>query len=233
MADAFAPLIAALDAAPAPVAFWWRDDDATRPGPALDRLLDLAGTDPLSLAVIPARVVPALAPVLADRRITVLQHGIAHANHAEAGAKKIELGGRLDPAGAAAGLRAGRDRLAALFPGFRPVLVPPWNRIAPALAAALPDLGYVGLSTFAGHRAEIPGLVQINTHVDPIAWRAGGGLIGPGPAVAATVAALTTPPVGLLTHHAVHNADVWAFLADWLEVIRRHPKARLVDPFSQ
>jgi hypothetical protein len=29
-----------------------------------------------------------------------------------------------------------------------PVLVPPWNRIAPGLVPALPEIGYRGLSTF-------------------------------------------------------------------------------------
>ena len=42
---------------------WWRDDDAVRPGPALDRLLDLASRHdaPLALAVIPAAAETALA----------------------------------------------------------------------------------------------------------------------------------------------------------------------------
>ena len=47
--------------------FWWRDDDAVEPSPALDRLLELAasGRAPLALAVIPARASSGLAAQLA------------------------------------------------------------------------------------------------------------------------------------------------------------------------
>ncbi|HYE00178.1 MAG TPA: hypothetical protein VEH84_12405, partial [Alphaproteobacteria bacterium] len=145
---------------------WWRDDDAVAATPALDRLL--APALPLTLAVIPAAAEPGLAERLRTApAVTVAQHGWSHADHAPPGAKSIELGGR--PAAAvAADLAAGRDRLAALFgERFRPVLVPPWNRIDPAVLPLLPGLGYAGLSTFTPRRAAeaAPRVVRVNSHV--------------------------------------------------------------------
>src|SRR5262249_26910745 len=74
--------------------FWWRDDDAGAPTPALDRLLDLsAGAKaPLGLAVVPKWLTPELAPQLKDQEnVVVLQHGYAHVNHAQ-GRCASELG---------------------------------------------------------------------------------------------------------------------------------------------
>ena len=55
-------------------------------------------------------------------------------------------------------LGTGRMALERLF-GARPlpVLVPPWNRIAPALVPTLPEIGFAGLSTFGARRAHASG----------------------------------------------------------------------------
>src|SRR5690606_25310203 len=93
-------------------------------------------------------------------------------NHAGPGQKKQELGGHRPAEAALADLAAGRHRLAALFgQDLAPVLVPPWNRIAPEVAARLPEIGFRGLSTFgAGDVTEPSGITVVNTHVDPIDW---------------------------------------------------------------
>ena len=48
--------------------FWWRDDDAIAPTPALDRLRACASAAgiPIALAVIPAKATPELAAELRD-----------------------------------------------------------------------------------------------------------------------------------------------------------------------
>ena len=53
--------------------FWLRDDDATRPTPALDRLLGLvhAFDAPLLLAVIPADATEALARRIGGERLVI------------------------------------------------------------------------------------------------------------------------------------------------------------------
>ena len=86
----------------------------------------------------------------------------------------------------------------------------------------MPGLGYNALSTFTPRKTPLaaPGLAQINTHLDPIAWKTGGGLLPPKALVAQLVQHLTDrrlgqtdnfEPYGILTHHLVHDAAIWAF----------------------
>lgn len=226
--------------------FWWRDDDAVAPSTALDRLLDLAATDatPLALAVIPAGTGPALADSLrAHPGVAVLQHGYAHRNHAPANEKKAELGAHRAPAEVTATLAQGRDRLRTLFATqFLPVLVPPWNRIDPALVPALPGLGFSSLSTYGG-KAQPPAdsLAIIDTHVDIVDWRNGRGFVGEAAALALAIRHLAArrrgetacdEVTGLLTHHLVHDQASWAFAAAFITRINAHPAARWLSPFE-
>jgi hypothetical protein len=202
---------------------WWRDDDAADATPALDRLLDLqrAVKVPLALAVVPANATPALAERLAQAPgVDLLQHGYAHTNHAPAPDKKMELGPHRPAMFVLGELGTGRMALERLF-GDRtlPVLVPPWNRIAPALIPTLPEVGYHGLSTFGIRRRAHPvsGLLQVNTHVDLIDWQSR-RFVGEAAAVAALERALaasragTDEPVGILSHHLAMDEEAWDFL---------------------
>jgi hypothetical protein len=217
---------------------WWRDDDAVRPTPALDRLLALAGGLPLALAVIPEPAGEALAQRLADCPcIGVLQHGWRHANHAPSDEKKAELGPHRPPDAMLGELAAGRRRLAALF-GRRsiPVLTPPWNRMTAALVPLLRGAGYAGLSTAGPRRqaAPSPGLIQVNTHADLVAWRSGGfvgtaaalGLIVGHLAARRTGAADAGEPTGLLTHHLVMDGESETFVARLIALTRAHKAVR-------
>lgn len=219
---------------------WWRDDDAVASTPALARLLGLAGTHavPVALAVIPARLEPTLAPALAGHDCVVVQHGYAHRNHARDGGKSRELGGTRVAADVDRELLSGRRALAAAFgERFLPVVVPPWNRIDPDVAGRLAGLGFAGLSTF-GPRHDAPaGIVQCNTHVDPIAWRRGRAFAGTDAACAQLVAHLSArrlgavdaaEPTGLLTHHLVFADDAWDFVGTLLARTRHHPGARWI-----
>jgi hypothetical protein len=237
----------AWGAAGAVATLWWRDDDAVAATPALDRLLDIAmeAGAPLALAVIPALAEPALAERLRRApRIAVLQHGYAHLNHAPAGAKKAEFGPGRAPAAAMAELAAGRDRLAHLFDGggtvVLPVLVPPWNRIAPAAVRALPGLGFAGLSVYRARAAAAaaPGIAAVNVHADVIDWRGDRGFVGEAAALRLIVDHLRArrrgavdgrEPTGLLTHHLVHDDDTWRFTTDLVRRVAEHPAARWLD----
>ncbi len=89
---------------------WWRDDDAAAPCGRLDRLLQIAGTVPVALAVIPAAAELGLAarlgvpgtgptepppiepppiepPPTEPPGVTILQHGWRHSNHAAGSGK--------------------------------------------------------------------------------------------------------------------------------------------------
>ena len=207
------------------VQLWWRDDDAADVSVALDRLLDLQRQTavPLALAVVPAQATAALAERLAGAAaIEVLQHGYAHADHALPPDKKSELGVHRPAMLVLGELGTGRMALERLFASRAlPVLVPPWNRIAPVLVPALPEIGFTGLSTFnARQRAEpAKGLRQINTHVDVIDWKDSRGFVGQDVALAALVEALrqsrsaTSEPVGLLSHHLAMDEGAWDFLS--------------------
>lgn len=220
--------------------FWWRDDDAVAASPQLERLLQIGDRHrvPLSLAVIPASLQQSLPERLQSRRrVTVLQHGYAHQSHAARGQLKLELGGERDPAQTYADLQLGQRLLAEAFgAGFLPVLVPPWNRIDPSLATALPGLGFSGISTMRVRRlaAPAPGLLQVNAHLDPVNWRQRRGFIGLYPAIAILVQHLVArrqgyrdfaEPTGILSHHLAQNEAVWRFLDDLFGFLDRHPAA--------
>lgn len=231
----FSALSAYLDRLARPRAFSWRDDDAGPDHPHLARLLELAERHavPLALAVIPEQLCEAAA-----RRIegcpsaSVLQHGISHCNHAAPGMRKIELGGRVPFGVLKTGLRGGHARLAVRFGArARPVLVPPWNRIDPALIPALTPLGYRGLSTFGPADPFVArcGLIPCNVHVDSIDWRAGRRFIGTDAWVARIVTACEQlppdRPLGLMSHHQVMGEEEFAAWSELLACLNRHANA--------
>jgi hypothetical protein len=213
--------------------FWWRDDDAARPDPALERLLALAhrSANPLALAVVPMQA-EAVAFETAGSGVSIIQHGSDHRNRAGAGAKKTEFAAAESAQAAIARLAQARERLAAWARArFIPVLVPPWNRLPEPLVAQLAPAGFRGLSRF-GARASAqpaPGVRQVNTHVDLVAWHAGRGFVGDDTALRAAVRHLAAKreggadagePTGWLSHHAVHDEAAWAFLERLFETLR-------------
>ena len=232
---------------------WWRDDDAAGVTPALERLLDLADEldVTLALAVIPARADRSLRRLLArSRRVVVFQHGYAHANHAPPGAKKAELGPHRPRSVMRRELAAGRVRLDRLLGGpggvpMLPVLVPPWNRIDPALLPELSGIGFGGLSGFAGRRdATAECLVRADSHVDIVDWPARRAdrrppFVGTSAALGRLVERLAARrrgradpdrPTGLLTHHLVLDEAGWAFAAELVRRSTGHGGARWLDP---
>jgi hypothetical protein len=214
------------------VDFWWRDDDAARPDPALARLLALAQTTatPLALAVIPMQAEHEALESIGPG-VSILQHGSDHRNRAAAGEKKTEFPAAESPIAALARLVAARQRLADLARDrFLPVLAPPWNRLPEALAPQLAAAGYRGLSRY-GRRAAAqagPRLIQVNTHADLIAWHAGRGFAGEEAVLGAAVRHLADKregkadageATGWLSHHAVHDEAAWRFLERLFETV--------------
>jgi hypothetical protein len=142
------------------VTFWWRDDDAIVATPQLDRLLAIARAMQASVAIaaIPARIEPSLPARIRDEPGSrVLVHGLHHLSHAKPGQKPAEFGDDRPVSALEGDARDGLAQARAVAGALLlPVFVPPWNRLSPALAATLPQLGYAGLSTFgasASYRA--------------------------------------------------------------------------------
>ncbi|MCB2054522.1 MAG: hypothetical protein KDE35_09805 [Geminicoccaceae bacterium] len=186
---------------------------------------------PLALAVVPAWLTPEVRRALdACPRVAILQHGWSHADHAAPGQKKIELGGARDLPRILDDLARGKERLAnELGVGHHAVLVPPWNRISTKVAAALPGLGFGGLSTFGAHDAGIEGLVQHNATIDPIAWhkdRSFADTENLARMVREQLAGRADRPIGLLTHHLDMDEAAFRSCETVLEALRRHENTR-------
>jgi len=219
--------------------FWWRDDDAVRWTPALEQLLGLARAFdvPLALAVVPAAAQASLFDRLPEG-IGVLQHGVDHLDRSRAGAKRSEFPVDEPAEAALARIADGAARLAHRAGArWSAAFAPPWNRLPGALAARLPAAGLHGLSAFGARaRAQpVAGLVQVNTHVDLIAWRGDRGFVGVQAALAQAVHHLGArrrgeadpqEPTGWLTHHLQHDPATWDFLARLLAATRADPAVR-------
>jgi hypothetical protein len=220
--------------------FWWRDDDAVQPTPALDRLLHLKEHFdlPLSLAVIPFHVDAELVNILEN--CTILQHGIAHKNFAAEGEKKSEFPESRPPEDVKTLLVQGKDILTRIFTDqFVPIMVPPWNRIADNHIDGLVDLGFGGISRYKARKGELirPMLAEINTHIDPINWRGDRSVLPEAEILEMVSGHLTArrqgqadpmEPTGLLTHHLVHDEEIWALLYKLLTILTDHPAVRFL-----
>jgi hypothetical protein len=202
---------------------WWRDDDAVTATAALDRLVALSGDMglPVHIAVIPKHADASLVSAVEDHpnRLISLVHGWAHENHAPEGQKKAEFGVR--DARSLEDAKNGVTRLSTLFgPKLVQCFVPPWNRMDVALAPDLSAMGYHTVSTYGPRAADFAsqGLKQINTHIDPINWRGDRSAVPGDQLVDGLVKTLVdrrmgrtdgTEPLGVLTHHLVHDAPIW------------------------
>ena len=241
---------------------WWRDDDAAFPSVALDQLLHLGSThiQPV-LAVIPNPIqkpgaktgdLVGLAASLPPE-ISIVQHGYTHANQAGENNRKSEFPS--DPSLSAQRvferLRSGQDRLQTVFSSkvYRPVFVPPWNRIASRWVPLLVETGFAALSCYEGTSesnsllAAPVGLVTLNTHVDITDWRTkrqdqNPATIAPEILLTNLIRWLrhyrqnnkTTVPIGLLTHHLILDTIGRTFLAALFVVTSEHSACRWEDP---
>ncbi|MFT6559030.1 polysaccharide deacetylase family protein [Sneathiella sp.] len=218
--------------------FWWRDDDLNEPTDAFMRLLQLrAALDiPLGLAVIPDRVDPHIADE-ADGCL-FLQHGVLHQNFADTGQKKCEFPDTRPVDESLSDILSGKSRMEELFGDqFLPVFVPPWNRITSRLLGPLAEAGFVGLSRYKARENAVHsgGLVEINTHVDPIFWRGNRSALDEKEVLALVIRHLQArrsggvdalEPTGLLTHHLVHDEAIWEITFKLLSFLNSHKAVR-------
>ncbi|MCB1474324.1 MAG: glycosyltransferase [Rhodobiaceae bacterium] len=222
------------------VRFWLRDDDAVAPTHQLDRLLDTVCRRDLALtlAVIPRYATDALAERLKpEPRVGVATHGFAHINHSPAHEKSGEFGAGRAPDDVRIDLQAGVARMKTLFGDcLLPLFVPPWNRIDARFHEALADCGYKALSTF-GTKGEAVGrgLVAMPAHLDIMDWSVRAGRAASD--LDSELAALlrhrldggNDAPVGILTHHLVHDETAWGVLAGLAGLCAGHPAAGWLD----
>lgn len=220
---------------------WWRDDDLIGDGPALRRLAALSAhfNVPALMAVIPAQADPALAACTADMpTLSFCQHGWNHVSHEGEGRPKSEFGATRAPADAERDVASGVAWMRECFGvRFLPVFVPPWNNIAPALAARLPALGLHGLSQYVGMPPLCAaGLLRVDTHTDIVDWGIKGGARDPDELVQRLVAMLQLrmegklhEPIGILSHHRAMGEGSWAFLEQLFTVLAEYACVRWLD----
>jgi Polysaccharide deacetylase len=215
------PVAAALAAAPAPITFFFRDDDAGWRDDRLRALLDLFDGVPLDLAVIPAALSGELAAELRTRTgVGLHQHGWSHENHEPEG-RKHEFGPSRPRAAQRADIERGRERLAELL-GDRldPIFTPPWNRCTADTGHCLVELGFSVLSREA--RAEplgLPGLAEIPVRVD---W------VKPERSQLLADAIPAGGPCGVMFHHAVMDDGDMRSVGELLELVAGHDRVRCV-----
>ena len=224
--------------------FWWRDDDAVEETTQLRRLDALSRETevPVSIAVIPTGLSTSLPRYLSQREnFIALQHGYSHRSYATPEKKKIELGGERSSDEIQVEITEGRLQLSKTFgEQFLPVMVPPWNRIESRIFPLLADVGFSGVSTMWARESAHPykGLLQVNTHLDPVNWRHGRGFIGETGAIEQILNHLSTrriernnlaEPTGILTHHLCQNDEVWVFCRSLIETLNRHPAVKWLN----
>lgn len=207
---------------------WWRDDDARTPGPALDRLLTVADGAPLSLAIIPDGDLPALHERLkAAPTVTVSQHGVDHHNRRNNGDRRSEHPAGSDETMIAERISTARQRMetAGLPPAF---YTPPWNAFDATDLAAVRKAGFPAFSAgIYGRPAE--GLAHVGAQVDILRWKGDPRFRGRARIFRALRKELRSRrkagdydnPIGLLTHHLVHDEPAWEFL-DWFVTFARN-----------
>ncbi len=200
---------------------WWRDDDAREPTWQLDRLMESRRELPLTLAVIPDVDPTPLANRLSSvAGVTIAQHGIHHTNHLPSGGPRSEFPQDATQAAINGAVAAGRARLVAA--GLPPLIfVPPWNeasdRLIEAIKAAKYDTYSVGITGKAHD-----GLKHIGAQVDILRWKGEPKFRGKYRILNALRRQLEArrgmgafeEPIGILTHHLVHDPEAWAFV-DW------------------
>jgi len=224
---------------------WWRDDDLQRPGAELEALLAVAaatGWAPGLAVVAEGMDADGLAARLAQSGAELLVHGLTHRNHAAPGEKKCEFPASRPLEEMCRDAAEALNRLQAAFPRTcHACFVPPWNRIAPDLVAALPACGFSALSTFGPRRAAepVPGLKCVNTHIDVIDWRGTRRFIGIEAVRAALLRHLASvrageadaaEPCGLLTHHLIMVEQDWHMLGAFAAELGAHEAVRLCAP---
>lgn len=229
MADAFA--LARLDhelaywrrAWRVPV-LWWRDDDAREPTWRLDKLLEVRGTLPMTLAVIPdVDLLPLANRLSGVAGVTIAQHGVDHQNRLPDGGPRSEFANDMPQAAINAAVAAGRARLVAA--GLPPTtFVPPWNETNDRLIAALGAAGYETYSSGIHGRAR-DGLRHVGAQVDILRWKGTPHFRGRRRIFDALRKQLEDrrkqgtfeEPIGILTHHLVHDDEAWRFLRWFVE----------------
>lgn len=239
--------------------FWVRDDDAIEVSESLILLRDIAAryAVKIGLAIIPGQAVPELTGFLETnaRHFYPMCHGWRHINY-NMRRKPAEFGGERPHPNLVRDAELALDSFSTAFRNVKPIFVPPFNRITPALIRALPDVGFFGVSlmptSFEQKLArlgskinvslpvaipDLRGSNRIDVHIDLINWQTRSAqdyrLLAQQLVRELRYRRLgylrTDSPIGLLTHHLAHDLSIWRACDDVLSFLRPHPAVRFLD----
>ncbi|MTI09329.1 polysaccharide deacetylase family protein [Curvivirga aplysinae] len=221
--------------------FWWRDDDAVANTSALQKLMTATDHTPISLAVIPDQLEESLQPFTSQhKQITIVQHGFAHVNHAPTEEKKAEFRDHRSKEVMTEELKKGHSLLKEVFGGqFKPLFVPPWNRLGNDGEDAVKEAGLKFVSTFTPRQPNT-GPDILNTHIDPVNWKANRQFLGDTESLLQAILHLRAKrevwenvdviePTGFLSHHLIHDEETWSFIEKFNHTIQQHPSANWLD----
>jgi hypothetical protein len=182
-------------------------------------------------------------------------HGWSHTNHGSA-ARPAQFGPERSYAELKADAARARQAYARHFGPEPPVFVPPFGQITDELARALPSLGFAmhsngpallaaRLARLHARTALLPALPwtprpsrRLDVHIDPIDWRAKTAhsldvierqLVGELRLRRKRHLAPETP-IGLLTHHLVHDEPIWSVCDGILAMLRGSAAVAFPDP---
>ena len=206
---------------------WWRDDDARTPTPELDRLLNVAAGAPVSLAIIPDGDLTALAKRLDGAPgVSIAQHGVDHENRRASGEARSEFVHGTPASVVARAVVHARRRMedAGLAPIF---FTPPWNESDAPLLEAIRTASYPAYSVGIYGRPE-EGLLHFGAQVDFLRWKGAPRFRSSGRIFNSLRRQLEwrrttdrfSEPIGILTHHLVHDERTWRFLEWFLPFAR-------------
>ena len=236
--------------------FWIRDDDACAVTPQLERLRELAvrhGVE-IALAVIPGRLEIELVDYLRTEGspFHAMCHGWKHVDYGPEG-RPGEFGPDRPLSELHADAKLAFNEFGTHFGSSGVVFVPPYGRITEELVGALPEIGYVGVSTgptnverrlarIMSRLSWLPSIRLSNgrsiphfdVQIDPFDWARGTSR------TAASVGeeivghlrlrrngfVASGAPIGLLMHHLVHDATTWELCDGLLEALTEHSAVR-------
>lgn len=220
---------------------FWRDDDCVAVTDALDQLGTFANqlNIPILLAIIPSLAQPSLSPWLAEHRFfDPALHGYAHRNYAPSDEKKQELGHHRPISAVLKELNQGKLHLEHLLGrDLFPFLVPPWNRISSDVAGRITEIGMAGISAFSWTETT-PLVPHLNCHIDLINWRDQRKAKSLVLLVDEFIAALGQArlngykPIGILSHHRVHETAHWLVMEDFAEFVANHTRSNWCQPWD-
>jgi hypothetical protein len=205
--------------------FWWRDDDARAPTPALFRMLALSELHkaPLAIAIIPDGDLAAIGEVIQGHPlVSAIQHGCDHVDRNQGGGYSAEFAPAQHPEEVSKAISQAWRRLSAAL-SATPVYAPPWNVLTPNVAVALRATPFKAVSTYGAAGPAPEGLAEVNAHIDIMRWRPA-RFRGETEIMRRLLRLLQqrrrsgrwTEPIGLLTHHKNLDEPAWRFLDSFL-----------------